>query len=334
MYLRHFGLEKSAFSLSPDPSFLYLTEKHREALAALLFAVAESKGFLVITGAAGTGKTTLTQKLLSSLASSGSHVSVLVNPILTPREFLEAVLLGFGERDIPTSKAVRLALLRNMLFRAQTCGRPAVLLIDEAHLLSEELLEEVRLLSNLETPERKLLQIVLAGQNELGSTLHLASLRQLKQRIAIRVHIDPLEEGEVACYMRARWFVGGSSQPLPFTQEAIQLIARCSMGIPRTINILSDAAMVNAYGSGTTLIGTAEIAEVLGDLDFLPCRDSALPFAHANSPALPYSQPSELDKVVIRPHANDRYEGAAAARAAGARTWKFSNWFGAESRRS
>ena len=305
MYLRHFGLEKSAFSPSPDPSFLYLTARHREALAALLFAVAESKGFVVVTGDAGTGKTTLTRKLLSSLASTGSQFSVLVNPLLTQDEFFEAVLMGFGERHIPASKALRLALFRNLLLQIHQNGKSAVLVIDEAHLLSEELLEEIRLLSNFETSERKLLQIILIGQNELGSTLNHPSLRQLKQRIAIRVHINPLTEAEVAGYIEARWRLAGSSQPVPFTREAVQLVARCSAGVPRTVNIVCDAALVNAYGSGVRLIGTAEINEVIHDLDLQAATDagSLLGRLPPAAPALPQETESAR-RIVIRPPAD------------------------------
>src|SRR5438270_4022352 len=188
MYLDHFGLEKKPFSLTPDPSFLFLTAKHREALAALLFAVTERKGFMVMTGDAGTGKTTLVRKLLGSIPATCAQFGVIVNPALTRSEFLEYLLMEFGQRDIPSSKALRLSLLQKLLLGAQAEGKTSVLVIDEAHLLSAELLDEIRLLSNFETPEQKLLQIILVGQNELNAVLNLECMRQVKQRVAIRMH--------------------------------------------------------------------------------------------------------------------------------------------------
>src|SRR3954449_9906349 len=155
MYLQHFGLEKSPFTLTPDPRFLFLTSRHREALAALLFAVTEHKGFMVMTGDAGTGKTTLVRKLLLSIPSTCAQFSVIVNPALTRSELLESVLMDFGQSEIPSSKALRLSLFKALLLRAHEEGRTSVLVIDEAHLLSAELLNEVRLFSNIETSERK-----------------------------------------------------------------------------------------------------------------------------------------------------------------------------------
>src|SRR6185437_10334958 len=197
MYLQHFGLEKSPFSLTPDPRFLFLTAKHREALAALLFAVTGLKGFMVLTGDAGTGKTTLVRKLLLSIPVTCAQFSVIVNPALTRSELLESVLMDFGERDIPASKALRLARFKNLLLKASAEGKTSVLVIDEAHLLTADLMDEVRLLSNFETSEQKLLQIILVGQNELNAVLNLESMRQVKQRVAIRMHIEPLPAPEV-----------------------------------------------------------------------------------------------------------------------------------------
>lgn len=266
MYLQHFGLEKGPFSLTPDPRFLFLTPRHREALAALLFAVTERKGFMVMTGDAGTGKTTLVRKLLLSIPATCAQFSVIVNPALNRSEFLECVLMDFGVESVPASKALRLALLKKLLLRAHNEGRTSVLVIDEAHLLTAELTDEIRLLSNFETSEQKLLQIILAGQNELNAVLNLESMRQVKQRVAIRMHIDPLPAPEVKRYLQTRWSRASGQYPLPFSDEAIELVAQYSAGIPRVINVMCDAALVNAYGANLILIGPKQIQEVIIDL--------------------------------------------------------------------
>jgi general secretion pathway protein A len=295
MYLQHFGLGKNPFALTPDPRFLFLTSKHREALAALLFAVTEHKGFMVMTGDAGTGKTTLVQKLLISMPNTCAQFSVIVNPSLTRSELLESVLMDFGQSEIPSSKALRLSLFRTLLTRAHAEGKTSVLVIDEAHLLSAELINEVRLLSNIETSERKLLQIILSGQNELSSLLALETMRPFKQRVAIRVHIDPLSNADVKRYMQTRWARALTQRPLPFSDEAINFIASCSGGIPRVVNVICDAALVNAYGAGATSIGVPQIGEVVQDLGIVlnvaaPSSSSIEPGASVISDA-PRSKP-------------------------------------------
>lgn len=270
MYLQHFGLEKSPFSLTPDPRFLFLTAKHREALAALLFAVTGRKGFMVLTGDAGTGKTTLVRKLLISIPVTCAQFSVIVNPALTRSELLESVLMDFGEREVPASKALRLSLFKNLLLKASTEGKTSVLVIDEAHLLTGDLMDEVRLLSNFETSEQKLLQIILVGQNELTAVLRLDSMRQVKQRIAIRMHIDPLAAPEVKRYLQTRWVRASTQHAFPFTDDAVELVAHASGGIPRVVNVICDAALVNAYGSGIRAIGVTQVEEVLQDLSIAP----------------------------------------------------------------
>jgi len=270
MYLQHFGLEKTPFSLTPDPRFLFLTPRHREALAALLFAVTERKGFMVMTGDAGTGKTTLVRKLLLSIPITCAQFSVIVNPAVNRSEFLECVLMDFGVENVPESKAMRLSLLKKFLLRAHSEGKTSVLVIDEAHLLTAELTDEIRLLSNFETSEQKLLQIILVGQNELNAVLNLESMRQVKQRVAIRMHIEPLPAPEVKRYLQTRWTRAAGRYPLPFSDDAIGLVARASGGIPRVINVVCDAALVNAYGIGSAIVGPRQIQEVLADLQIAP----------------------------------------------------------------
>jgi general secretion pathway protein A len=266
MYLQYFGLEANPFSLTPDPRFLFLTPKHREALAGLLFAVTARKGFLVLTGEAGTGKTTLVRKLLQSIPSTCAHLSVIVNPALTPAEFLEHLLTDFGVAEIPQSKAARLFILKKLLLKAYRDGKTSVLVIDEAHLLSREVMEEVRLLSNFETSEEKLLQVILAGQEELKELLDLESMRQLKQRISVRLSIDRLDRQDVKRYIQARWTRAGGKNPHPFSDQALELIGSCSRGTPRVVNAVCDAALLNAYGAGLRSVGPQGIAEVMTDL--------------------------------------------------------------------
>jgi general secretion pathway protein A len=328
MYLGHFGLENNPFSLTPDPRFLFLTAKHREALAALLFAVTERKGFMVMTGEAGTGKTTLVRKLLLSIPVASAQFSVIVNPTLTRSEFLEYVLMDFGERDIPSSKALRLALFQRFLLRAHGERKTPVLVIDEAHLLTAELIEEVRLLSNIETSEQKLLQIILVGQNELNRVLGLESLKQVKQRVAIRMHIDTLAEPEVNRYLQTRWNRARTQEPLPFSEDAVALIAKSSEGVPRVINVICDAALVNAYGSGMKRIGVVQIQEVLADLGIATVSQS-LQQAVIDSPVLPVWADHSVERApeasVMASGSLDRY---LIKKPKEPKVWKIGNLFG------
>src|SRR5215472_8629790 len=186
MYHQFFGLRKDPFGMTPDPAFLYVTAAHREALAGLTYSILSRKGFVVLTGDAGTGKTTLLTRILQSIPPSRARFSVVLNPTLTPAEFLELALLDFGIGSIPASKAQRLLLLEEFLVKAREQKQVPVLVVDEAHKLPPDVLEEIRLLSNFEQAEAKLLQIVLAGQTELAAVLNRPDLRQLKQRIAVR----------------------------------------------------------------------------------------------------------------------------------------------------
>lgn len=287
MYLNHFGLEKNPFSLTPDPGFLFLTAKHRETLAALLFAVMHRKGFMAMTGDAGTGKTTLIRKLLLSIPADCAQFSVIVNPVLSRSELLETILMDFGEQEIPSSKAVRLARLKELLVRATRDGKTSVLVIDEAHLLDGNLAEEVRLFSNFETSEQKLLQIILAGQEELDTVLDLDSMRPVRQRIALRMHIGPLSENEITRYLQNRWTRAGARSPLPFTATAVQLAGQASGGIPRVINVIADAALLNAYGMGLATIDREQIEQVLRDLKLMVPACSAMPLPACSEPPAP-----------------------------------------------
>ena len=266
MYQRFFGVEKLPFSITPDPNFLYLTSRHREALAGLLFAITCRKGFMVLTGDAGTGKTTLLRTMLRRVSAERTVFSFVVHPTLSTAEFLEYTLLDFGLTDIPASKAQRLVMFHQFLLRCYSEGKVPVLVVDEAQKLSPELLEEIRLLTNAETAEHKLLQIILAGQNELADVLEQDNMRQLRQRIAVRANIGALSPSEVQQYMQTRWMRAGAKQDLPFTADGIQAVALYSRGIPRTINVLCDAALVNAFAAETRGVDAAAIRAAATDL--------------------------------------------------------------------
>ena len=247
MYKEFFGLEKLPFNLTPDPEFLFLPSKHGEALAGLSYSVLHRKGFVVLTGDAGTGKTTLINSFFNRLPTERIESSVILNPTLTPSEFLESVLLDFDIPDVPASKAQRLWKLQEFLARTYQQNRLAVLVIDEAHKLSLEVLEEIRLLGNFESAADKFLQILLLGQSELDDLLNRRDLRQFKQRIALRLYIDRLNPAEVKQYIAFRWSKGGALTPPPFTSGAISGIVQWSQGIPRLINSICDASLLMAY---------------------------------------------------------------------------------------
>ena len=269
MYTNFFGLKKQPFTLTPDPDFLFMTGKHRDALAGLTYAVLERKGFVVLSGNAGTGKTTLLSRVLSRLPEHLIESSLILNPTLSASEFLEMVMLDFGITDVPASKAQRLWKLQKFLAQVHQQGKIALLVVDEAHKLSVEVMEEIRLLGNFEYASEKFLQIVLLGQCELDDLLNRQDLRQFKQRIALRLYLDPLEPSEVEDYIRFRWKEAGGAENPPFTPEAVDAIVRWSQGIPRLINSLCDTAMLTAYISGARSAGLPCLQEVARNLGFL-----------------------------------------------------------------
>jgi type II secretory pathway predicted ATPase ExeA len=267
MYEDYFGLDRSPFSMTPDPDMLFLTEGHREALAGLTYAIVKRKGFVVLEGEAGTGKTTLLRKLLRILPETQAYTSVVLNPMLSPAELLELLLVNFGIPDPPASKAQRLLVLEKLLRDAGQRGKAPALIVDEAHKLSHEVLEEIRLLTNFETDQSKLLQIVLTGQPELRDTLNRPELWQLKQRVAVRLTILPLTRAEISDYLTHRWTRARGSMPIPFSEEAITLIVKWSKGIPRLINSICDNALLLAFGDSSRMVRAGEILEAAVDLD-------------------------------------------------------------------
>jgi general secretion pathway protein A len=255
MYVEFFALKSLPFNLTPDPAFLFLPPKHREAFAGLTYGIQERKGFAVLTGDAGTGKTTLISSVLNRLPAERVESSFILNPTLTASEFLEGVLLDFDIPDVPTGKAQRLWKLQAFLAQMDQQGKLVVLVIDEAHKLSPEVLEEVRLLGNFESAEHKFLQIVLLGQSELDDLLNRQDLRQFKQRISLRLYIDRLTPLEVRQYITFRWAQAGAKAAPPFSAEATAGIVQWSQGIPRLINSICDTALLMAYGDEIPLVG-------------------------------------------------------------------------------
>lgn len=266
MYQSFFGLEKLPFNLTPDPEFLFLPPKHREALTGLTYSVLERKGFVVLSGDAGTGKTTLINSVLSHLPPERVESSIILNPTLTASEFLEGVMLDFEIKDPPASKAQRLWKLQEFLAHTHHDNRYAVLIIDEAHKLSVEVLEEIRLLGNYESASEKFLQILLLGQSELDELLDRRDMRQLKQRIALRLFVDPLNPSETREYIAFRWAKAGGKQSPPFTPEALDGVVQWSQGIPRLINSICDSALLMTFAEDSHLVRIENVREAAGNL--------------------------------------------------------------------
>jgi general secretion pathway protein A len=267
MYTKYFRLSNSPFALTADPRFLLFTSRHREVLAGLAYAVGARKGLVVLTGGAGTGKTTMLRKLLQTLDPNTVQSSFIINPLLTSDELLEMALFDFGSTDIPSSKTQRIVALNRLLLEAASQGKTSILIIDEAHKLSSEVLEEVRLLSNVEKADEKLLQIVLAGQTELGDVLNRVDLRQLKQRIALRLRTERLSATEVEMYVRHRWAKAGGVETVPFESAALACIASSSEGVPRLINVICDNSLLLAFSEDKKVVTASHVREVCTDLD-------------------------------------------------------------------
>jgi general secretion pathway protein A len=267
MYLQFYGLQDIPFSLTPDPRFLYFTTSHREVMANLHYGIQHGKGLIVVTGEVGTGKTTMLRAMLSRLDRS-VLTSNIFNPGLTVSEFYEHLAADF-ELGAYTSKSDLLMKLGRLLMMRHSRGLRTVVILDEAHGLSSELMEEVRLLLNFETYTEKQLQIILVGQPELRTALNRPELRQLKQRISLRCEIKPLKTDEVSAYIRARLKVAGAAKLDLFTANAIALIYRASEGIPRLINNICDNALLTGFATNAKLISSQIIAEVAESLDLL-----------------------------------------------------------------
>jgi general secretion pathway protein A len=267
MYKAYFNLTRNPFELTPDPDFLFVTKRHNEALAALYYGVRRHKGFVVLTGEVGTGKTLLLRCLLQLFKQSKDVAYAYVfNSRLAPNEFLQYVLSDLGLSTAGKNKSELLLELGQFLISRSTKKQTTVLIIDEAHHLSADILEEVRLLTNLETTDDKLLQILLVGQPELDQTLDSVGLRQLKQRIALRSHLDPLDLEETRGYIERRLQIAGASSQTGtlFPTATVAAVYRHSRGFPRLINTICENALVTAYAKQLRSV-TPEIIHGIAD---------------------------------------------------------------------
>ncbi|MEN6373620.1 MAG: AAA family ATPase [Smithella sp.] len=267
MYRKFFGLKEKPFEITPDPLFIYLSEKHAEALSHLKYAIREGKGFSVITGEAGTGKTTLVKLLLNTVGAQ-IRTAYIFNPILDQADFLNYICDDLGiESGAVKSRGQSLTALHNFLLDCFAKDEKVFLIIDEAQSLKPDLLQEVRLLTNLETSKSKLLHVILLGQPELNKTLDEPRFRPLKQRITVRYHLPPLDRTETKDYIIHRLKKAGSRNIAIFNKAALDKIYKYSNGIPRVINIVCDNALLTAFAQGTHQIDKKMIREVIGELE-------------------------------------------------------------------
>jgi general secretion pathway protein A len=246
VYLEYYGLNEAPFNITPSPRFLFFSPKHREAFNHILYGIRERKGFIQITGEVGAGKTTLCRLVLTELGPSYS-TALILNPALNADLLMKAIAMEFGLNVRTMDRLEALEVLNRFLLTEVQEGRDAVLIIDEAQNLTNDLLEEVRLLSNLETDDRKLLQIVLVGQPELRTRLEDPALRQLRQRITVRYHLRPLSRTEIGQYVQHRLSVSGAKRPPSFTGPALWRLYNYSKGIPRLINALCDKCLLAGF---------------------------------------------------------------------------------------
>ena len=296
MYERFYQLRNRPFALSPDPDFLYPSRVHREALDYLRFGIEGHAGFVVVTGEIGSGKTTLLQVLLRSLDGQTTVIRI-VNTLLNGAELLEAMLLDLGVRSLPMSKPAMVRELARLLISERAHGRRVVAIIDEAQNLSLAALEELRMLSNLETEKSKLIQIVLVGQPDLRTSLDLPSLEQLRQRVTVRYHLGPLDAAETAAYINHRLARAAAAAPLEFSRAVTDLVHARSGGMPRMINVICDAALLVGYAENVRAIDVPLMQMAISELEastVLRRKDATAPEATAaqGAPAIEQGAPA------------------------------------------
>ena len=264
MYKNFFGFKERPFKLVPNPEYLYLSRSHEEALAHLVYAASQGDGFVEITGEVGTGKTTLCRAFLEGLDEK-SITAYIFNPKLDALQLLKAINDEFGIDSSPGNTKELIDALNGFLMGKKAEGKNVILLIDEAQNLSKDVLEQLRLLSNLETEKRKLFQVVLFGQPELDAKLRHQSVRQFLQRVTFHYHLAPLNSAELDYYVSHRLRVAGYVGDRLFTRAALRALYRASAGVPRLINVLAHKSMLAAYGEGRHYVSGAHVAKAAAD---------------------------------------------------------------------
>jgi len=312
MYKKFFGLKESPFNVNPDPRYLFLTPYTQEALACLTYGIETRKGFILLTGEVGTGKTTLINKLLEWLHKERVFTAFVFNPRLSVSQFFDFMLADFGIPCETRQKGQMLVKLNQWLLERYQAGERAVLVVDEAQNLSPQMLEEIRLLTNLETSTEKLLQIVLAGQPELEQKLNQPQLRQLRQRITLRAKTRPLTLEETHGYIVERLRIAGAQNPEIFSPEAVATVHRYARGIPRVTNLLCEHALVSSFVEQKNPVTAETVEEVAHDFELhivdplvqapAPQPGFVLPGADANGdqPPLVESLLNALNTLVDR----------------------------------
>lgn len=298
MYETFFGLKERPFDLSPNPKYLFLAPTQREALSTLRYGLSSGRGITLLLGEAGTGKTTLLQTVLAEIANDTAQCVLLSNPTLTKAEFYEFLSNGFGISGYDGSKTKFLMDFREHLEDRHRRGLITALLLDEAQSLPSELLEEVRLLSNIETPTDKLLNVLLIGQPELADRLNETGLRQLKQRIALRWEIRTFSLAETAAYVAGRLRIAGGLPADVFTRDAIATVHGLSNGVPRVINVICDNALIGGFAARTKPVTKALVDEVCRDFDF---RSATQAPVESLAPAASPVQGSAPDSAIPDP---------------------------------
>jgi type II secretory pathway predicted ATPase ExeA len=316
MYERYFGFAERPFDLTPNPRFVVLTDVHREALSNLEYAIASRKGITLLVGEAGLGKTTLIRAAIAKQPAR-VHCVHIQNPALTREEFIETLAARFGlGAPAQRSKATLLDALDALLRRRVAAGETTVLIIDEAQSLSRDLLEEVRLLANIESDDEKLVSVILAGQPEIGARLKDETLRQLKQRVALRCDLRALTRNETAAYLAGRIRAAGGKGADVFTREAVESIHEHSGGIPRTINVLADNALLAAFGRQQRPVTRQMVREVCRDFD-LGAVGEAPPLVTGPAPAFGPETPAAAGRLLSVPEPADDVAGDPVVAAAG-----------------
>ena len=266
MYLEFFQLKEFPFNVTPDPRFLFFSERHREAFDSLLYGVEHRKGFIVLTGEVGCGKTTVCRSVLNSLPGT-VHSALIFNPSITAAQLVRAILLDLGIEPKGQDKLAQIAQLNRFLLRCLEKGENVTVIIDESQNLDPQLMEQVRMLSNLETDQHKLMQIILAGQPELKARLQQPELRQLRQRVMVHCDLAPLSAVETTLYIQHRLRIAGAPEPeTVFRSDAVQQVYEGSGGIPRQINTICDRALLSAYVRNERVVTARDVEQARSEL--------------------------------------------------------------------